>query len=156
MGLSCTYCSGVDESTIPCYPFEIRRPPNISSLQGTSNQRSKCVHSHSMTPVTNVRAGQSVPSFINTQGIQHNLNLASAVRNVDRKYPCHKIPSTLVTSFEHAYIPRKACKETCFIRRRSVHDNHTIFSLSEWGTQGTSEMTCCICGGSSRTYIYFG
>ena len=66
MGLSCTYCSGVDESTIPCYPFEIRRPPNISSLQGTSNQRSKCAHSRSMTPVTDVRARQSVPSLYST------------------------------------------------------------------------------------------
>ena len=47
-----------DESTIPCYPSEIRRPPKISSLQGTSNHRSKCVHSHSTTPVTNVRAEQ--------------------------------------------------------------------------------------------------
>jgi hypothetical protein len=54
----------------PCYPSEFRRPPNISSLQGTSNHRSKCEHSHSMTPVIIVRAGQSgIPSFINTQGI---------------------------------------------------------------------------------------
>ncbi|KAJ8592686.1 hypothetical protein M405DRAFT_26971 [Rhizopogon salebrosus TDB-379] len=82
---------------------------------------------HPLLPVRN----SSAPKYLITSSHQ-----SSAVRNVDMKYPCHKIPSTSVTSFEHAYIPRKACKETCFVRRRSM-TTMTFFLCTSGGRGGT-------------------
>jgi hypothetical protein len=106
-----------------------------------------------MTPVTSVRAKQV---FINTQRyITQPLKCG-----IWRKYPCHKIPSArphrshLSNNPSHNLTPTSpegSAREIYFIHRKSVYGNHTIFSLSEWGTweDTSSGMTCCISSTSS-------
>jgi hypothetical protein len=83
------------ESMIPCYPSEIRRPPNISSLQRMSNHRSKCAHSHSVTPATDVRA----------EKVGFNLLSTLRVYNITQPLQCGMwIRSTLATK----YLPHRS------------------------------------------------
>ena len=123
-----------------------------------SNHRSKCARSHSMTPVTIDQCESRTKwnsIFHQYPGYIIQLSLCSA--ECEYKVPLPQNTFHTGHIFRTRLHPQKGLQGNLF-RTSKVHDNHDIFSSSEWGTRGDtpSGMTCCISSTSDlscRSYV---